>query len=64
MEKMIAITAELPNTSKGRLKLTHTIINTLWSSLQHPPMSYMGDKFKYRQPDRSCNVGSDNFKLL
>ncbi|TVY84743.1 Psi-producing oxygenase A [Lachnellula suecica] len=55
MEKLIAITASLPDDSKARLKLSQLIINTLNSSLQHPPMSYMGDQFKYRQPDGSLN---------
>ena len=52
---MIALTASLPETSKNRLKLTHTIVDTLWDSLQHPPLSYMGDKFQYRQADGSYN---------
>lgn len=31
-------------------------IDELWNSLQHPPMSYLGDKFTYRQADGSNNV--------
>lgn len=57
MEKLIAITASLPETSKARHKLTCTIVDTLWDSLQHPPLSYLGDKFQYRTPDGSYNVG-------
>ena len=56
MEKLIGITASLPETSKTRHKLTCTIIDTLWDSLQHPPLSYLGDKFMYRTPDGSYNV--------
>ena len=55
MEKMIAITAALPRTSRLRNKLTGIIINSLWSSLQHPPMSYLGNKYQYRTPDGSYN---------
>ncbi|KAI9671612.1 MAG: hypothetical protein M1829_004617 [Trizodia sp. TS-e1964] len=55
MEKLIAITASLPPTSKTRAKLTNTIVDTLWDSLQHPPLSYLGDKFQYRTPDGSYN---------
>ncbi|KAJ6084361.1 hypothetical protein N7486_011161 [Penicillium sp. IBT 16267x] len=55
MEKMIAIAAALPRTSKARGKLTGIIIDTLWKSLQHPPLSYMGRKFQYRTPDGSYN---------
>ncbi len=31
-------------------------IDELWNSLQHPPMSYLGDNFTYRQADGSNNV--------
>ncbi|KAK8256469.1 hypothetical protein IWZ00DRAFT_541955 [Phyllosticta capitalensis] len=55
MEKMIALTASLPRNSTTRKKLTGIVIDTLWTSLQHPPMSYMGDKFSYRTPDGSFN---------
>ncbi|KAJ5758694.1 hypothetical protein N7520_005850 [Penicillium odoratum] len=55
MEKMIAIATSLPRTSKARGKLTGIIIDTLWKSLQHPPLSYMGNKFQYRTPDGSYN---------
>lgn len=56
MEKLIAITASLPETSATRHKLSCTIVDTLWDSLQHPPLSYHGDKFQYRTPDGSYNV--------
>lgn len=55
MEKMIAITASLPRTSATRKKLTGVIIDGLWNSLQHPPLSYLGPKFQYRTPDGSYN---------
>ncbi|KAL1638781.1 hypothetical protein SLS58_008595 [Diplodia intermedia] len=55
MEKMIALTASLPRHSKTRDKLSGVIIDTLWSSLQHPPLTYMGEKFQYRTPDGSYN---------
>lgn len=58
MEKMIALTASLPRTSATRKKLSGVIVDTLWSSLQHPPLTYMGDKFQYRTPDGSYNVSS------
>ncbi len=28
----------------------------MWGSLQHPPQSYYGDEFQYRQADGSNNV--------
>lgn len=58
MEKLIGITASLPAGSKNRLKLTHKIIDGLWNSLQHPPLSYLGDQFEYRTPDGSNNVST------
>lgn len=57
MEKMIAVTASLKPSSKSRKRLTHTIVRTLWDSLEHPPRSYLGEKFQYRTPDGSYNVG-------
>jgi hypothetical protein len=56
MEKMIAITGSLPPTSKSRKRLSQTIVHSLWDSLQHPPLSYLGEKFEYRTPDGSYNV--------
>ena len=55
MERMIALTGSLPETSKNRRKLTYTIIDTLWGSLQHPPLSYMGNQYQYRTADGSYN---------
>lgn len=53
---MIAIAASLPRTSKARKKLSGLIIDTLWKSLQHPPLSYFGNQYQYRTPDGSYNV--------
>ncbi|KAG4442109.1 hypothetical protein IFR05_002395 [Cadophora sp. M221] len=55
MEKLIAITASLPPNSKSRKRLSHTIVRTLWDSLDHPPRSYLGEKFQYRMADGSYN---------
>lgn len=55
MERLIGLVASLPQNSANRKKLTSTIIDTLWDSLQHPPLSYVGDKYQYRQPDGSHN---------
>jgi hypothetical protein len=64
MEKLIAITASLPTTSANRLKLSHTIIDGLWNSLQHPPLSYVGEQFEYRTPDGSYNVRTTPWESL
>lgn len=49
------LVAALPSNSKLRFDLTNSFIDELWNTLQHPPMSYMGDKYTYRQPDGSYN---------
>ena len=56
MERIIVLTASLPPNSKMRAKLSQTLVGTLWDSLQHPPLSYYGDKHQYRTADGSYNV--------
>ncbi|PYH67779.1 peroxidase/cytochrome P450 family protein [Aspergillus vadensis CBS 113365] len=55
MEKVIAIVAMLPRTSKSRQRLTGILVDQLWQSLEHPPLSYFGNKYQYRTPDGSYN---------
>jgi linoleate 10R-lipoxygenase len=56
MEKTIQLVARLPGSSKRQEKLTNMFIDELWYSLDHPPLLYMGDQFRFRQPDGSNNV--------
>ncbi|KAL4780368.1 heme peroxidase [Aspergillus varians] len=55
IENIIQVAASLPNTSALRSKLTDTFVTTLWDNLQHPPLSYLGDEFRYRRADGSYN---------
>ncbi|EAW25699.1 peroxidase/cytochrome P450 family protein [Aspergillus fischeri NRRL 181] len=55
IENIIQVTASLPNTSALRGKITDAFVSTLWDNLQHPPLSYLGDQFKYRTADGSYN---------
>ncbi|KAF2139467.1 uncharacterized protein K452DRAFT_77778 [Aplosporella prunicola CBS 121167] len=55
LEKVMALTASLPRSSKAREKLSGVIVNKLWTDLQHPPLSYLGDKYRFRTPDGSYN---------
>jgi hypothetical protein len=55
MEKLIAAVAGLPHQSLLREKLTNNLIATLWDSIEHPQMLYVGDKFRYRLADGSNN---------
>ncbi|KAK4694208.1 linoleate 10R-lipoxygenase, partial [Lecanoromycetidae sp. Uapishka_2] len=60
MEHTIQLVSALPTTSKTRVDLTNAFIDELWNSLQHPPMSYLGNNFQYRQADGSNNLGAAN----
>ncbi|XXH03320.1 hypothetical protein Hte_009718 [Hypoxylon texense] len=55
MERVIQLVAELPHNSRLREELTNTFLNELWSSLDHPPLLYIGEKHEYRMADGSWN---------
>lgn len=55
MERVIQLVSGLPSHSKNRVDLTNSFLDELWNSLQHPPLSYMGDQYIYRQADGSNN---------
>ncbi|KPM41065.1 Linoleate 10R-lipoxygenase [Neonectria ditissima] len=55
MERTIQIVAGLSDHSKVQEVLTNNFIDQLWTSLDHPPMLYMGDAYRFRQPDGSNN---------
>ncbi|KKK18240.1 heme peroxidase family protein [Aspergillus ochraceoroseus] len=55
IENIIQAAASLPNGSILRDKITDQFIKTLWENLQHPPLSYLGDQFRYRTADGSFN---------
>ncbi|KAH6610036.1 fatty acid oxygenase [Trichoderma cornu-damae] len=54
-ENVIQIAASLPNDSMLRSGLNARFIKALWENLQHPPISYLGDEFRYRTADGSNN---------
>lgn len=55
MEEIMQLIAALPDRSANRVELTSILLDQLWNSLQHPPMSYLGDDFRYRSADGSRN---------
>ncbi|KAH6985528.1 heme peroxidase [Ilyonectria destructans] len=55
MERFIQLATSLPDGSETQVKLTGTLIKGLWDSLQHPPLSYLGDGYEYRTADGSNN---------
>ncbi|KAI9681280.1 MAG: hypothetical protein M1817_002563 [Caeruleum heppii] len=55
MEKVIQLASALPDRSDKRTQLTRAFIDDLWTSLEHPPVSYLGQQYIYRQSDGSMN---------
>ncbi|KAI9829319.1 MAG: hypothetical protein M1819_006382 [Sarea resinae] len=55
MEHIVQLAASLPSDSKIAPDLTNAFVSELWNSLQHPPLSFMGDDYKYRTADGSNN---------
>ncbi len=55
MEEVMQLVAALPDRSSNRVQLTGMFLDELWNSLQHPPLSYLGDKYLYRSADGSNN---------
>jgi hypothetical protein len=57
LERLIQLLAKLPPTSAEGKKLEDGFINQLWTSLDHPPVSSLGDEYKYRDADgRNNNI--------
>lgn len=55
MESIIQLAASLPAGSDPLNSLSHNFISLLWDNLQHPPLSILGDPYRYRQADGSYN---------
>ncbi|CAK4030530.1 hypothetical protein BP6252_07663 [Lecanosticta acicola] len=55
MEQIIQLAASLPSDSPLLQTLSGQIITKLWNGVQHPPLSYVGDEWKYRTADGSNN---------
>ncbi|EQL36018.1 prostaglandin-endoperoxide synthase 1 [Blastomyces dermatitidis ATCC 26199] len=55
MERIIQLVANLPAESSARTQLTQTFVKSLWVSLPHPPLTYLGDEYRYRAADGSNN---------
>ncbi|KIV87049.1 hypothetical protein PV11_02620 [Exophiala sideris] len=55
MEKVLQLAASLPPNTVALDELTDQFIKLLWDNLEHPPLSYQGDDYKYRTADGSNN---------
>ncbi|KAK3988374.1 heme peroxidase [Cladorrhinum sp. PSN332] len=50
-EILIALLTALSSKSKIRKLLTHHLVDSLWDTLQHPPLTYVGGDVKYEVVD-------------
>ena len=55
MERIIQLTAELPLHDRFSDTLTNKFLSQLWNDLSHPPQSYLGYDYAFRQADGSNN---------
>jgi linoleate 10R-lipoxygenase len=55
MEYVIRLSSHLPSTSLNRLKLTAQQVDQLWNTLQHPPLSLLGNDYIFRRADGGNN---------
>jgi linoleate 8R-lipoxygenase / 9,12-octadecadienoate 8-hydroperoxide 8S-isomerase len=55
LERLIQLLSKLPDSSKEGKGLTDGLLHQLWSSLDHPPMTSLGEEYKYRSADGSGN---------
>ncbi|KAF4625551.1 hypothetical protein G7Y89_g12617 [Cudoniella acicularis] len=55
LENLVQTISKLDINSQVSHQLTTSFINNLWNSLPHPPLTTLGDKYKYREADGSYN---------
>lgn len=59
VERLVQLLAKLPPHSKHLKALTDGFINQLWTTLDHPPVVTLDNRYKYRQADGSYNSVHD-----
>jgi hypothetical protein len=55
VEKLVQALSSLPEDSKIGEFGTGLVLKRLWDNLEHPPLSYAGNPYKYRMADGSNN---------
>ena len=55
MERLLKLASELPANNKEANVLNNQIVQQLYDNLQHPPVSQLGDDYRYRAADGSFN---------
>ena len=58
LEYIVQVAASLPSDSPTLKKLTDEFIKLLWDNLNHPPLTYLGDEWRFR-----CADGSNNNRM-
>lgn len=56
LEHLIQLVVSLPPNSGAVQQFTGQLLDNLWDNLRHPPLSEMGDLYRYRAADGSYNV--------
>lgn len=51
MEQILRLAASMPEGSQALEDITTRFIKLLWNNLEHPPLSFLGQEYKYRQAD-------------
>ncbi|KAF2433982.1 heme peroxidase [Tothia fuscella] len=51
----VATATKFPDNSRTGKKVTDAFLTQLYNDLQHPPISYLGEHYKYRSADGSYN---------
>ncbi|KAI0078682.1 linoleate diol synthase [Panus rudis PR-1116 ss-1] len=58
LEHMLTFVSRLP-ASTAQEKIANKLVKLLYNDLPHPPATYIGNHYAYRQADGSCNNLSD-----
>lgn len=60
LEGLVKLLAKLPPHSKKLKELSDGFINQLWTTLDHPPVVTLDNRYKYRRADGSYNSIHDH----
>lgn len=58
VERIVELAAALPEESKGGNVIAGEMVKHLWETLDHPPLTSLGDQYKYRAADGSNNMSA------
>ncbi len=58
IERIVNLAASIPEESKGRNIIAGALVKNLWETLDHPPLTRLGDQYKYRAADGSNSVST------